>query len=103
MKQCLTFKSAFLLLFLGILCIGCEDLGRRTVTLDNQSSHTVTVSIYLGDQDSQGYNIYEEFTVMSNKVKEINSKTSWPTVKDYDPEDIVDMEINGSTIVFTDY
>jgi len=101
MRHSFTLKSIFVLISGYFLLSSCEDLGVKYITLDNQSDYTVTVELYTGNDDNQGYMIYEPYSVSSHSTKKIESQTTWVYVDTYRPSDLTDMELNGSKIIFT--
>jgi hypothetical protein len=101
MKPFLFVKSAIVLFLLCIVCSGCEKLNVKYILLDNKSDYTVTVELYTGHKDNQGYSIYEDYTVSAHATKQVESETSWVNVDGYRPSENVTMEIDGSKIIFT--
>jgi hypothetical protein len=101
MKPSLSAKSAIVLFLLCSVCFGCEKLNVKYISLDNQSDYAVTVELYTGHDDDQGYMIYEDYSISAHAKKEVESETSWIYVKSYRPSATVNMEINGSKIIFT--
>ena len=73
----------------------------KYILLDNQTNYTVTVELYTGTDDAQGYMIYEDYSVSAHNTKQVESETSWVTVDGYRPSNNVNMEIDGSKIIFT--
>jgi hypothetical protein len=94
-------KSSLVLILFFSFFSGCEKMSIRYISLDNQSDYTVTVKLYTGNDDNQGYMIYEPYIVSAHNKKQVESKTSWVYVNGYVPSESVDMEIDGSKIIFT--